>query len=56
MRRPNSPFSGKMVVFGGDSRQRLLMVSRGFRATIDFVALLCPILWHQVRVLILTKK
>jgi ATP-dependent DNA helicase PIF1 len=39
MRRPDSPFGGKVVVFGGDFRQCVPMVSRGFRAAIVFATL-----------------
>jgi hypothetical protein len=56
MRRPDSPFGGKVVVFGGDFRQCPPMVSRGSRATIVFAALLHSVLWLQVRILTLTEN
>jgi hypothetical protein len=36
MRRPDSPFGGKVVVFGGDFRQCALVVSSGSRTAIVF--------------------
>ncbi len=56
MRRPDSPFGGKVVVLGGDFRQCPPMVTRGSWAAIDSVALSRSVLWHQVRILTLTKK
>jgi hypothetical protein len=56
MQRPYSPFGGKVVVFGGDFRQCLPMVSKGFRAVIVSTALSRSILWRKVRVLILTEN
>jgi hypothetical protein len=56
MQHPNLPFSGKLVVFGGDFRQCPPMVSKGSRAAIVYAALSCLVLWHQVRVLTLTKN
>jgi len=54
MQCPDSPFGGKMVVFGGDFRQCPPVVSRGFQATIVFTALSRSVLWRQVRILTLT--
>jgi hypothetical protein len=56
MRRPDSPFGGKVVVFGGDFRQCAPVVSRGSRAATVFAALSRSVLWRQVRILILTKN
>jgi hypothetical protein len=56
MQRPDSPFGGKVVVFGGDFQQCLPMVSRGSRATIILAALSRSVLWRQVRILTLTKN
>jgi hypothetical protein len=46
MRRPDSPFGGKVVVFGGDFRQCPLMVSKGSRVIIVSVALSRSVLWR----------
>jgi energy-coupling factor transporter ATP-binding protein EcfA2 len=54
MQCPDSPFGGKMVVFGGDFQQCPPVMSRGFQATIIFAALSRSILWRQVRILTLT--
>jgi len=56
MRRPDLPFGGKVVVFGGDFRQCPPVVSKGSRATIVSVALSRSILWRQVRVLTHTEN
>ncbi len=56
MRRPDSPFGGKVVVFGGDFRQCPPVVSRGFRAAIVSAALSRSVLWRQARILTLTKN
>jgi ATP-dependent DNA helicase PIF1 len=56
MRRPNLPFGGKVVVFGGDFRQCPLMVSRGSRAAIVSATLSRSVLWRQVRILTLTEN
>jgi hypothetical protein len=50
------PFGGKVVVFGGDFRQCLLMVFRGSWAIIISTAFLHSVLWRQVRVLTFTKN
>jgi len=46
MRRPDSPFGGKVVVFGGDFRQCPPVVSRGFQVAIISAALSHSILWR----------
>jgi len=51
MRHPDLPFGGKVVVFGGDFRQCLPVVSRGSRATIVSAALSRSVLCRQVRIL-----
>ncbi len=56
MRRPYLPFGSKVVVFGGDFRQCLLVVSRGFRATIVSAAFSHSIFWRQVHVLTLIEN
>jgi hypothetical protein len=56
MQRPDSPFGGKVVVFGGDFRQCPPVVSKGSRATIVSAALSRSILWRKIRVLILRKN
>ncbi len=56
MQRPNLPFGGKVVVFGGDFRQCLPVVSKGSQATIISAALSRSILWRGMCVLILTKN
>jgi hypothetical protein len=56
MQRPDLPFGGKVVVFGGDFLQRPLVVSRGFRAIIVSAALSRSVLWCEVRVLTLMEN
>jgi hypothetical protein len=56
MQRLDSPFGDKVVVFEGDFRQCLLVVSRGSRATIISTTFWCSVLWHQVCVLTLTEN
>jgi len=56
MRCPDSPFGGKVVVFGGDFRQCPPVVSRGSRAAIVSAALSRSVLWRQVRILTLTEN
>jgi hypothetical protein len=56
MQRRDSPFGGKVVVFGGDFRQCPLVVSKGSRAAIVSAALSRSILWHEMRVLTLTEN
>jgi len=56
MQRPDSPFGGKVVVFGGDFRQCPPVVSRGSRAAIISTTLSRSVLWRQVCILTLTKN
>ncbi len=56
MQRPDLPFGGKVVIFGGDFRQCAPVVSKGSRAAIVSAALSRSVLWHQVRVLTLTEN
>jgi hypothetical protein len=56
MRRPDSPFGGKVVIFGGDFRQCERVVSSGFRAAIISAAFSRSVLWCQVRILTLIKN
>jgi hypothetical protein len=56
MQRPDSPFGGKVVVFGGDFRQCPPLVSKGSRAAIVSAALSRSVLWHKMRVLILMEN
>uniref|UniRef100_A0A453NCD3 ATP-dependent DNA helicase n=1 Tax=Aegilops tauschii subsp. strangulata TaxID=200361 RepID=A0A453NCD3_AEGTS len=43
------PFGGKVVVFGGDFRQVLPVVTRGTRAQITDATLLRSYLWQKIR-------
>jgi len=56
MQRPDSPFGGKVVVFGGDFRQCAPVVSSGSRAAIVSATLSCSVFWCQVCILTLTKN
>jgi hypothetical protein len=56
MQHPDSPFGGKVVVFGGDFQQCPPVVSKGSRAIIISTALSHSILWHQMCVLTLTEN
>jgi hypothetical protein len=56
MQRPGSPFSSKLVVFGGDLQQCSLVVSTSSRATFVFVTFSRSVLWREVCVLILTEN
>ncbi len=56
MQRPDSPFGGKVVVFGGDFQQCAPVVSKGSRAAIVFAALSRLVLWRQVCVLTFTEN
>ncbi|XP_019420759.1 PREDICTED: ATP-dependent DNA helicase PIF1-like [Lupinus angustifolius] len=49
-------FGGKVVVFGGDFRQILLVVLRGCRLDIVHATINASYLWHQCTVLTLTKN
>jgi hypothetical protein len=48
MDRPNLPFRGKTVVFGGDFRQVLPVVRRGLRAQIVDASLRMSYLWNSI--------
>ncbi|XP_074321404.1 receptor-like protein EIX1 [Silene latifolia] len=50
------PFGGKVVVFGGDFRQTLPVVSKGSRADVVAVSLCSSYLWSFCKVLRLTKN
>ncbi|KAF8100728.1 hypothetical protein N665_0218s0066 [Sinapis alba] len=52
----NSPFGGKVVVFGGDFRQVLPVINGACRAEIVLAALNSSYLWEHCRVLQLTKN
>jgi hypothetical protein len=56
MQRPNSPFGGKVVVFGGDFRQCPPVVSKGSQAAIVSTALSRSVLWRKVCILILMEN
>jgi len=49
MDRPNLPFGGKTMVFGGDFRQVLPVVRRGSRAQIVGASLRMSYLWNSMR-------
>jgi hypothetical protein len=49
MDRPNLPFGGKTVVFGGDFRQVHPVVRRGSRAQIVGASLRMSYLWNSKR-------
>ncbi|XP_074321815.1 uncharacterized protein LOC141659014 [Silene latifolia] len=50
------PFGGKVVVFGGDFRQTLPVVSKGSRADVVRASLCSSYLWPSCKVLRLTKN
>uniref|UniRef100_A0A453BGH0 ATP-dependent DNA helicase n=1 Tax=Aegilops tauschii subsp. strangulata TaxID=200361 RepID=A0A453BGH0_AEGTS len=50
------PFGGKVVVFGGDFRQVLPVVTRGTRAQITDATLLRSYLWQKIRKIRLTRN
>ncbi|XP_006282156.2 ATP-dependent DNA helicase PIF1 [Capsella rubella] len=52
----NKPFGGKVVVFGGDFRQVLPVISGAGRAQIVLAALNSSYLWEHIKVLTLTKN
>ena len=56
MDRPNLPFGGKTVVFGGDFRQVLPVVRRGSRAQIVGASLRMSYLWNSMRHLKLVQN
>jgi len=49
MNRPELPFEGKTVVFGGDFRQVLPVIRRGSRAQIVSASLQMSYLWDSMR-------
>ena len=49
MDRPELPFGGKTVVFGGDFRQVLPVVRRGSRAQVVGASLWMSYLWDSMR-------
>ena len=56
MDRPNLPFRGKTVVFGGDFRQVLPVVRRGSRAQVVGASLRMSYLWNSMRHLKLVRN
>jgi hypothetical protein len=56
MERPNLPFGGKTVVFGGDFRQVLPVVRRGSRAQIVGASLRMSYIWNSMRHLKLVRN
>jgi ATP-dependent DNA helicase PIF1 len=50
------PIGGKVMVFGGDFRQVLLVVSRGTRAQITDATLLRLYIWKHIRKIFLTRN
>ncbi|XP_074284152.1 uncharacterized protein LOC141608706 [Silene latifolia] len=55
-RNATLPFGGKVVVFGGDFRQTLPVVSKGSRADVVHASLCSSYLWSSCKVLTLTKN
>ncbi|KAF1881998.1 hypothetical protein Lal_00038642, partial [Lupinus albus] len=49
-------FGGKVVVFGGDFQQILRVVPRGCRLDIVHVTINSSYLWHQCKILTLSKN
>jgi ATP-dependent DNA helicase PIF1 len=49
-------FGGKVVVFGGDFRQILLVIPRGTQSDIVHASLNASYIWNHCTVLKLTKK
>jgi ATP-dependent DNA helicase PIF1 len=56
LQRPDVPFGGKVVVFGGDFRQCPPVVARGSRPAIVAASLKRSVLWRNVRILKLTEN
>ncbi|XP_074298575.1 uncharacterized protein LOC141629483 [Silene latifolia] len=56
VRNATLPFGGKVVVFGGDFRQTLPVVSKGSRAEVVHASLCLPYLWSSCKVLTLTRN
>ncbi|XP_074278200.1 uncharacterized protein LOC141601796 [Silene latifolia] len=55
-RNATLPFGGKVVVFGGDVRQTLPVVSKGSMADVVHASLYSSYLWSSCKVLTLTKN
>ncbi|KAL5122957.1 ATP-dependent DNA helicase PIF1 [Glycine soja] len=51
-----NPFRGKVIVFGGDFRQILLVVPRGNRSDIVYATLNSSYIWNHCQILKLTKN
>jgi hypothetical protein len=56
LQHAESPFGGKVIVFGGNFRQCPLVVARGSRPAIVGAALKRSVLWRHVEVLALTEN
>ena len=56
MDRPELPFGGKTVVFGGDFRQVLPIVRRGSRAQVVGASMHMSYLWDSMRHLKLVRN
>ena len=56
MRRPDDPFGGLVVIFGGDFKQILPVFPGGSRFDIVNASLCSLILWDSFEVLKLTKN
>jgi hypothetical protein len=56
LQQAESPFGGKVIVFGGDFRQCPPVVARGSRPAIVGAALKRSVLWRHVQVLALTEN
>ncbi|CAN7120705.1 unnamed protein product [Brassica rapa subsp. narinosa] len=52
----NKPFGGKVIVFDGDFRQVLSVITGGSRAEIVLAAMNSSYLWEHCKVLKLTKN
>jgi len=52
----DKPFGGKVIVFGGDFRQVLLVINGAGREEIVFAALNSSYIWEHCKVFELTKK
>ncbi|XP_047252267.1 ATP-dependent DNA helicase PIF1-like [Capsicum annuum] len=52
----DSPFGGKVIVFGGDFRQVLPIFPKSTRAEMVNASLVKPYLWHQMKKIKLTRN